>query len=139
MKKIVYLFLLISSASFSQSQSEKLNIYNNEGVEINVSKLDCISKSIGIEKQLFVIELINQNDYPLIISFKKELWYDNNCSNCNSESPEHIVNQKIEANSIVIGDCDNKTLTIFVKMLNLKDVRQLTNYEFKDIKIEKAK
>lgn len=142
MKKILYLLLsIISIECIAQSQTEKTSIYVKDGVEIIISEQDCIDKQKGIEKQLLVIELINQNEYPVLLTFKKELWYDNICNSCNSESHEHIVTQNIDANTNVSGGCSssNKSLNVFVKMLNLKDVRQLTNYEFKDIKIEKAK
>lgn len=139
MKHIFYLLLLfVGLDCFAQSENEKILIFNNEGVTINLTKTDCFDRAKGIEKQLLIMDVINENDYPILLTLKKELWYNNVCTSCNST--ENIVTQKIEAKSSVSGGCntEQKTLNVFVKMLNLKNVRQLTNYEFKDIKIEKA-
>ncbi|MBI2271819.1 MAG: hypothetical protein HYU69_15870 [Bacteroidetes bacterium] len=140
--KQLYLFiaLLTTLSCYSRSENEKTQIYFSEGIEINLKKVDCIDKAKGIEKQILVIELINTNSYPVNISFNKELWYDNNCQTCNSNSDEYTVSLPILENSTVVGDCiaGDKSLSIFVKMLNLENVRQLTKYELKNITIEKA-
>lgn len=144
MKIIKQIFLIIlvlkTLVGYSQIENEKNQIYFSDGVEINIINTDCIDKASGIEKQLLVVELINTNMYAINVSFKKEIWYDNNCQTCNTNSDEYTVNQIIVDNSTVIGGCksENKSLNIFVKMLNLDNVRQLTNYELKDIKIEKV-
>lgn len=139
MKCVFYLIAsLVVLDCFGQFNNEKMSIFNNEGVELNLIKTNCIDKVKGIEKQLLIIDVTNENDYPILLTFKKELWYDNVCTSCNSL--ENIETLKIESKSSISGGCytEQKTLNVFVKMLNLKDVRQLTKYEFKDIRIEKA-
>ncbi len=141
MKQIlVFIHMIISVTCFAQSPEKKTQIYTADGVEINLIKSDCIDKQYDIQKQILYFEIINSNSYSVNISFKKELWYDNVCSACSSDSPEYEVNQTIEASSTIQGGCTSKNtlLNIFVKMLKLSNVRQLTNYEFKAIKIEKA-
>lgn len=140
-KQILLIILMLKTlVGYAQTKNEKNQLYSTDGVEINVIKTDCFDKANGIEKQLFVIELINTNTYPVNVSFKKEIWYDNKCQTCNVNSDEYTVKQIITSNSMVVGGCksENKSLNIFVKMLNLENVRQLTNYELKQIKIEKV-
>lgn len=141
MKSFFFLiFFIIAIRSFSQSAIEKNQIYSSDGIEINLKKVDCIDKAKGIEKQILYFEMINSNNYPVNISFKRELWYNNICDACISNSSEYFINQNIQSSSSIQGGCTSKipSLNIFVKMLNLDNVRQLTNYECKDIKIEKA-
>ena len=80
MKSFFFLiFFIVAIRSFSQSVIEKNQIYSSDGIEINLKKVDCIDKAKGIEKQILYFEMINSNNYPVNISFKKELWYNNVC------------------------------------------------------------
>lgn len=141
MKQIIlFLFITIKLVVFAQTQPNKYNYTLIDGVEINVIEEDCIDEKYGIEKRNLIIELNNLNNYPVTISFKKEIWYDDKCQSCQLNSDEYLVNQMLLKKTTIIGGCksDNKSLNIFVKMLNLDNVRQLTKYELKDIKVEKV-
>ena len=113
-------------------------IYTDELVQISSQKVDCVDASKGTAKQYVVLTVWNKQEIPINVSFKKETWFDNKCSNCNSESPEYRVNLNLDANSAVRGSCatDNRELRIFSKMLELKNVRELTHYELKNIEVE---
>lgn len=139
-KVLLFFLLFYTSNTFGQINAEN-NKYNDSGVDVTVSIFDCINKSTGIDKSILGIEIINSNDYPVSVLFTKELWYNNICSTCNTNSDENSVKVTIQKQSTLVGNCDSKIkdLIVFVKMLNLDNVRELTNYEFKNIKVEKAK
>lgn len=130
-------FVLFSFMVCAQQQNSKKLYSSYDGVEIYISTKNCINKQQGIEKQIIVMELLNTNSFPVNFYIEKNLWFDNKCSNCNTK--ESQINYTIESNSSIEGGCEtkNKSLNIFVKMLNLDNVRQLTKYELKNSKVEK--
>lgn len=136
---LVSFFVLFSFVIYAQEQNSKKLYSSYEGVEIYVSTKNCINKQQGIEKQIIVMELINTNSFPVNFYSEKNLWFDNKCSNCDLNTKENQINYIIESNSSIKGGCEtkNKSLNLFVKMLNLDNVRQLTKYELKNSKVEK--
>tara|TARA_R110001592_G_scaffold88409_1_gene260385 strand:- start:278 stop:703 length:426 start_codon:yes stop_codon:yes gene_type:complete len=136
-KTLTFLLICLTTFTFGQN-TEKIKHFEQKNVTINIIQKDCINKQKGIEKQYYFIEIINNNPSSVNISFKKEVWYNNVCQSCNSQSNEYKVNITVAANSSVIGDCnsDNKSLSIFSKMLNLDKVRKLSKYELKNINVE---
>ena len=139
-KLLTFLFLLASIVSFSQTKNQNSSYFSSEGIEINISKNNCIKPEKGTEIQYLFIEVINNNDYDVDVSFDKEVWYDDKCQTCNSNTKEYHSSILIKASQRVSANCEdnNKELSIFSKMLNLSKVRKLTKYELKNITIEKA-
>ncbi len=141
MKLLISLLSIISYFSvFAQNETLAYNYFSDQGVEINVTEESCNDIKYGIEKQLLIIELKNNNSYPVKVSFHKDSWYDNKCTSCNSNSNEFNVEEILLPNSSIKGNCfqEKKYLTIFKKMLNLEKVKQLSKYEFKKITVEKV-
>ncbi len=135
-------FLFVCSSLFSYSQSlNKTPYYSANGVTINVTSTNCINQKEGTAIQYLYIEINNLTASKIKLSFKKEVWYNNVCQNCNNNDVEFNTTIIIPAKSKVVGNCDDKdtSLRIFSKMLNLDGVRKLTKYELKNIKIESIK
>lgn len=128
----------MSAKVFCQYEESTTLYYTNDDVEIYIKPTDCINKKQGTAKQYLFIEVLNKTSHELKISFEKELWYNNFCSTCNSNSIENSINLTIKENTTVVGSCElnNKQLSIFSKMLDLDNVRVLTKYELKNITIE---
>ena len=139
-KVFTFLFALISSFTFGQN-STKVEYFSQDNVTINITLEDCVNHKKGTAKQYFFIEIINDNSLPVNVSFDKEIWYNNVCQTCDSQSNEYKVISKIEANNSISGGCmsNNKSLRIFSKMLNLDKVRKLSKYELKNINVEVLK
>jgi hypothetical protein len=140
--KLIILILTVGFTLNVFSQSTNKNVYFSEnGVDIYLHFADCISPEKGTAMQYLFIEINNSTTSEIKISLDKEIWYDNVCQTCNSNSSEYKIDLKIPANNSIKGDCDskNKSLRIFSKMLTLDNVRQLTKYELKNIKIENVK
>ena len=136
-KTLLILLVCLTNLAYSQT-SNQFEYYSHNNIIINIALENCIDAKKGIEKQYNFIEIINNNSSPVKVSFKKDIWYNNVCQSCNSNSEEYKVNLVIPANSSVNGDCDseNKSLRIFSKMLNLNKVRKLSKYELKNINVE---
>ena len=136
-KTLTFLLVFVTALAFGQNK-EKIKLFEQKDVIINIIQEDCINPKKGTEKEYYFIEIINNNSASVNVSFKKEIWYNNVCQSCDSESDEYKVNITVAANSSVIGDCnsDNKSLSIFSKMLNLDKVRKLSKYELKNINVE---
>lgn len=139
-KVLLLIFVCIYSISFAQN-GNKIEYFSNGDVTINVIPKDCVNPSKGTAKQYLFIEIINTTSSELKISLDKEIWYNNKCHTCNSNSQEYKIEVILPANSAIEGNCDskNKTLRIFSKMLNLEKVRKLSKYELKNIKVEAVK
>jgi hypothetical protein len=143
MKTAVFVFILNVFPLLLQAQGvdlvPNLNIvHNDEQIQISSQKMDCVDKANGTAKQYFKLTVWNKSETPLSISFKKELWFDGVCSNCSSGGPEHTVSIEVDGGDTVSGGCgtENRSLTIFSKMLELKGVRALTHFELKNLEIE---
>lgn len=113
-------------------------IYEDELTTISVRPHDCISEKNGTAKTYLLLELSNRSDAEISISFKKNLWYDGECVSCNSSSDEFTITEQLSSGQSISGGCDsNNQLRIFVKMIELKGVRQLSKYELEDIQVSK--
>jgi hypothetical protein len=68
-----------------------------------------------------MLKIENNTNYKKRVSWNNELWYNDECVNCNENSNEEYRDIIIEANNIIEGSCDintNSTLKIFSKFLN---------------------
>lgn len=132
------LFLLMAGSSVAQNSIPDGVYYQDKVLRISTSVADCVNKSNGTAKAYIIIEAENLSDSDIILSLRKNLWYDGNCGNCNSTSKEHQIELNLGAGETIKGSCtENNGLRIFQKMIDLKNVRQLTHFELKDIKAAK--
>ena len=132
-------FALFSMVGFSQDLDEGSQLVHSEnGVSIFSESQDCIDGSKGTAVQYIMLRVKNGNSSQTKISFDKELWHAGKCSTCNTNSPEHHVEIIVPANSELKGSCDKEQrgLMIYMRMIELKNVRSLTHFELKNIQIE---
>lgn len=130
---------MLSFSAFSQSQvvDKTHDLITKDGITIASALQSCNDVKNGIAKEYVILSIINENTYPIELTFKKNLWFDGKPS---APSPKHIISVKIEANKKAEGSCTEKNgLRIFSKMLNLNKVRKLTNYELVDITVNEIK
>lgn len=141
MKTKAYLFIVIltltSHIVSGQNNQPLQTLYSNNSISIESELIDCISTKNGTAKQYQLLQVKNLTDRTVKVTFKKNLWYGGKCTSCNSNSEEYISSVEIEPHGIVSGDCEtyDKQLKVFVKMLNLKDVKQLTHFELVDVNV----
>jgi uncharacterized protein YcfL len=137
--KILAIFTYLSFHSiFSYSQLDNvLTFYSGDEATISATKTSCIDRVNDIHNEYFIMEINNKSDKELEISYKMNLWYDNDCLTCDSESGEYQHMIKISPNTTIKGSCDKrheKSLLIFSKMYKIK-TKELTNAELSDLKI----
>ncbi len=129
--------LLIPLFGCLQMLAQNPTVYfSNNQIEISYTKTDCNDAANGIFKQYLLLQVKNLTSEPLKVSFKKELWYNDTCTNCESNSPEHISVIELQPGATETASCENndKTLKIFTKMLNL-NASVLTKFELKKITV----
>ena len=112
--------------------------FKDEKARISTQFLDCVDRANGTAKQYLCIEVENKLEESIVVTFKREMWFDGKCLNCDSDSPEYISSLTLEANETIRGACgESRDLLIFSKMLELKGVGQLSHFELKNINIQK--
>lgn len=130
---------LFCFSGFAQGlTNQNQTLYESDGVTITTELADCVNPQKGTAVQYLLLEVANANTEAVRVSFNKELWHAGVCTTCNTTSNEHRVITEIPANAVIKGSCDNTKngLRIYVRMLELKKVRSLSNYELKNIEVE---
>lgn len=129
------LFLVFSTETKGQDIIRD-ELYNLNGLSIHSELIHCESITDGTSKEYVILTIENQNDHAIELTFKKEIWYNGTCLSCDSESLEYAFTAQLEANGALKGSCTvNNGLRIFAKMTELKNVRQLTHFELKQISV----
>lgn len=132
---VALIFLMVFNPLLSNGQETTI-LYAEGGITISAQLTNCDDDRNGTHKQYNLLTLENKNSTAKTISFEKELWYDGKCLSCETESSEYAITISLEPNSTLTGKCtENGPLRVFVKMLELKGVRQLTHFELKNISI----
>ena len=126
------------------AQSADWNLYRSvDGVELFTMKINCKPQKGGFDRDLILIKVVNTNSVIKSISWREQLWYNNKCVTCNSNSPEYIREFNVLANSQLIGECegfDHPYLALFVQFTDKdyqsQNIQVLTKFELQDLKIE---
>jgi hypothetical protein len=130
-------FVIISNSLYAQSEWQVKA--EKSSVVIKEKKVACNDEANGIYKEMVMLQIENKSNTTVDVSFKKEMWFNNVCSNCDKNSPEHIVSVRIAANETTEATCNtNKNISIFSKMLNMKK-SELTKFELKDLTVTTVK
>ena len=121
-------------------QNELINsvTFSNELVDISSNIEDCVNPEKGTAKQYLNLRVSNKTTERLLVTFKKDLWYDGSCISCDSNSDEFVTRIELESSQSISGNCESdKQLRVFVKMLQLSGVRQLSHIEISNLSILK--
>ena len=96
------------------------------------------------DEEKILLKITNKIDKDIFLSWKEELWYDQDCLNCNLENENELFKSiTLKANQFKEGNCErNNPLTIFSKfseklidMPGVSKIVELTKFELKKIKI----
>ena len=113
-------------------------LFSNEFVEINYRYAVCDLPTEGTHKENVYIQIKNKTDKNLKCDWNTEYWYDGICSGCQGSNPEFHKSVMLKPNQTRDGICttdrDLFVLQIFSKMMN-HNIRELTNFDLKDIKV----
>ena len=137
---LVFASLSYASSSFSQQTSNPSEqvLFESDLASIYTKYVECVDEANGISKAYLLINAQNKSNSPISVSFKKEIWFDGNCVSCDSESDEYRINIQLASGETKTGSCETSDgMRIFVRMLNLENVRQLSHFELENIEVTK--
>ena len=142
---IAFFSLCYSSNLFSNNPRGWETCFDNDSVKIEFTYVDCEYVEV-FDQELVILRIINKLDTEAVISWKEELWYDDQCVNCNQDNVEYIKTTTLKAKEKLEGDCDtNNNLKIFSKftdkiedlpILGVKKIAALSRFELKNISIK---
>ncbi len=113
-------------------------VINQSGVQITSSQIRCTSTKNGTDNSYISLSLENTTDKQVTVSFYKQLWYNNNCINCNETSEEYLVQQTLSPYEKMEGNCtkENMQLLIFHSMPKHLSKNTLTKHKLIDIQVK---
>ena len=139
----IFLFLFVSQLFSAQEDTTwKLYIQLDE-ISIYYKTDKCFPNQ-GFDEELIMLRFVNTSANTITISWKEQLWYNDNCYNCNSESEEYNHELSIPAITVIEGTCErlnNAFLTLFVQFIDKnyhsKNPQLLTKFELVNIACKK--
>ena len=136
-------FILLSFSALSNESKWSL-IYKSDEVTIETKSHNC-EFSDAYDQEFIFLRITNLHDSSLTLSYYLELWYDNDCINCENKKPEYEKSFNLNARETTISDCSYKSneSKIFVKfslplskMPGVNKIVKLTNFELKNISLK---
>ncbi len=158
MKKIKQITIIIVTLAFAMlsannllANNKKINvstITDNEyhlykeinGVQILYKIATRIDKHNGINADYIEIMLLNTTSNKVQITWQNELWFDGKCQTCDQYNKSEYKHKIIlNGSQSLEGDCqtkENSDLLIFIKFNDKPDVRKLSDFELKYLKVD---
>lgn len=139
---ILFLFSYNNHIKAENNDSEWIIYFENEEIIIEYTKMNCEYEDF-FNQEFVIIQLTNKTNKKISVSWKEEIWYDNNCHNCEQDDKEFRKLTILNTNEILIGKCNfHSNLKIFSKfsekledMPGVNKIMSLTNFELKNIQI----
>ena len=88
-------------------------IKSENGVNIYQKEADCELENIPDEKR-YLIKIENTNSSAVQVEWDTRIWYNDKCINCDDNSGEQHHTFRIEANSILAGNCESTGSALYV-------------------------
>lgn len=139
MKRLLLTLGISLSLGYGISQTANIGEYNTVYSENNIvmSAAEGTFTQSNKEHVRYFLKYENYSNFPVELSFQKELHYGDDCYGC-GDNDEQTYTVTIPANTTLVFDDKNtsKDFYIFVKDNEGWIKRQLTEFEIKNIKIE---
>ncbi|MFH2141768.1 MAG: hypothetical protein ABIJ97_05060, partial [Bacteroidota bacterium] len=134
---IIIIVNLLFNKLLSQDRNPEWQFYKEiSGIQILYKYTECIDLIYDKHYEYVLLQFINTTDVEMEFQWKREMWYDDKCLNCDSNSKEYIHSVILKPEETLFADCDTKDrgLKIFSKFLKFK-ARELTKFEITEIKV----
>jgi hypothetical protein len=138
----IFLSLFSNLLCFSQNtdNSSSWKLYKEiTGLQIFSKDLSCNDNQNGIHEQYIVFQFMNTTSEAMMVSWQKELWYDDKCTTCNKPANnENTFSVTINPGESIEGSCSNTSiagLKIFSGFINTVRGSHLTKFEFKNMTV----
>jgi hypothetical protein len=117
--KLENIFLLLITSLFlslsvkAENPNNWITYLDDANLLIEYQYQNCEYERFDEEKIL--LKITNKIDKDIFLSWKEELWYDQDCINCNLENENELFKSiTLKANQFKEGTCErNNPLTIF--------------------------
>ena len=127
----------------AQNPTEWETYFENDTLKIEYKYQNC-EYTEQFNNEFVIFRISNLTDNPLTVEWNEQLWYDENCINCEQVSDEFRTNLLLKAKEILQGDCNpNDSLRIFKKftekledMPGVNKITDLTKFELTNLKIK---
>ena len=141
---ITLAFITLVSTTLSASNPADWETYfENDSIKIEFAYQNC-EYIEQFNSEYVIFKITNYTNKNLTIQWEDQLWYDENCINCETNNAENRKQITILASSSSEGKCNiNNNLRIFSKFTsNLEDmpgvnkINALTKFELTNLKIK---
>ena len=141
MKRILPAILIaFTLTSFAQNPTEWEIYFENDTVKIEYTYQNC-EYTEQFNSEYVVFKITNTTNQNITIDWQEQLWYDENCTNCELDSTEFRKEIKMSANHTISGDCKtSNNLRIFSKftekledMPGVNKIVALSKFELKNL------
>ena len=137
-------FITLLSTTLSASNPTDWETYfENDSIKIEFAYQNC-EYIEQFNSEYVIFKITNYTNKNLTIQWENQLWYDENCVNCETNNPENRRQITILASSSSEGQCNiNNNLRIFSKftskleyMPGINKINALTKFELTNLKIK---
>jgi len=137
-------FITLLSTTLSASNPADWETYfENDSIKIEFAYQNC-EYIEQFNSEYVIFKITNYTNKNLTIKWEYQLWYDENCVNCETNNPENRRQITILASSSSEGECNiNNNLRIFSKftekleyMPGINKINALTKFELTNLKIK---
>ena len=141
---LVLIFIILVTSNLSASNINSWETYlENDSVKIEFNYKNC-EYIEQFNSEYVIFKITNYTNKNLTIQWENQLWYDENCVNCETNNPENRRQITILASSSSEGQCNiNNNLRIFSKftskledMPGVNKINALTKFELTNFKIK---
>ena len=134
---------LCSTNSMGENPEEWLTYFENDTVKIEFTYQNC-EYTEQFNSEFVIFKISNLTNTLLTLEWEEQLWYDENCINCETDNNESRKQITIPANSTLEGRCnENNSLRIFSKftldldkMPGVNKINALTKFELTNLTIQ---
>jgi len=147
MKRFIYpitlAFITLISTTLSASNPADWETYfENDSIKIEFAYQNC-EYIEQFNSEFVIFKISNYTNQILTIEWEEQLWYDENCINCETDNNESRKQNTIPATTTLEGKCnENNTLRVFSKftekledMNGVNKIVALSKFELKNLTI----
>jgi len=140
MKSFFFIFFFFAALNVQAKEPRTIYFENNQ-IRITQQIEECHDEANGTHRQYIFLQFENLTDKSIAVSFKKELWYNEQCTTCEKNSAEHLMNISLASKETKVGNCEKRetAYSVFSKMLDKTTNSALTKFELKNIQVNVIK
>ena len=136
MKSFTISLLFALMYTFSSAGENWTTYYKNNLIHISSTKTACNDVANGTYREYVLLKIENLSDKKVVVNYKKDLWYNDQCTTCEKPGNEYELQVVLEPNQTLTGTCNTRerALSIFSKMLDMHK-SELTKFELNNVEV----